>query len=727
MRRSERIALLGAAVALMGLWLLIGTQATLPELTGRARGWSGDFVDYYLPNAEYAGSRFARGELPLWNPHQSAGNPFLASLQVGALYPPNFLHGVLPAQTAFLVLAALHLGLAVVLAGALAASLGAGPWGGALAGIAYASSLQVVGAIWSPPTHYAAAWAPGLLLTVDRVIARATARRTVALAVAIAMSLLSGWPYTFAMSALAAGFYSAVLLADRAVRSRRIPWPTGVALIIGAIAGLMLAAPQMLPAVELVQRSCRALGSLVMAQAVFVDTPHDPSAFLSTLLRDRFNDGVPGALCVPLAMLALLLPGPGRGRVAVLLAVGALALMTSFPGHLPLYSWLRELPLLGDFRFPYKYRLLLTLSLATAAGVGTARLQHLLRRWPQVALAAAVTAPLLLTATAALPVFQRVLPFARNAPVRTSLDRELEDLGVVDPARGFDRVYWTGRTERLREWREIYAVHDLEPLTLARAGQMLTFFETGRPRTVFTPSPDAPRRGDRVVAPVSGLLWMPWDGDRAAILDLFSARLIVSPTAHVWLVDRYRRLSPEGVKPAVFDNPYALPRAYRVRQALPEPPTLVAGLRQLASGRFDLRRFAILDAPPPELRPRLGRRLRGATGEVEILELAPERVVLRTRGDHPAAVVLTDAHYPGWEATLDGSPTPLLRANLMFRAVAVPPGEHEIVMRYRPATLRWGFAIALLAVIGCVGASLRSSREPGVPRAGTGSSASASR
>ena len=103
--------------------------------------------------------------------------------------------------------------------------------------------------------------------------------------------------------------------------------------------------------------------------------------------------------------------------------------------------------------------------------------------------------------------------------------------------------------------------------------------------------------------------------------------------------------------------------------------------------------------------------------------------MLRTRGDEPAAVVLTDAHYPGWEATLDGSPAPLLRANLLFRAVAVPPGEHEIVMRYRPATLRWGFAIALVAVIGCVGVSLRSSREPGAQAAGagTGSSASASR
>ncbi|MDH3214463.1 MAG: hypothetical protein OEM05_18455, partial [Myxococcales bacterium] len=78
MRARERVGLLAAAGATTLLWLITGTQATLPELHGRARGWSGDFVNYYLPNAEYAGSRLAAGELPLWNPHQSAGTPFLA-------------------------------------------------------------------------------------------------------------------------------------------------------------------------------------------------------------------------------------------------------------------------------------------------------------------------------------------------------------------------------------------------------------------------------------------------------------------------------------------------------------------------------------------------------------------------------------------------------------------------------------------------------------------------
>ena len=63
---------------------------------------------------------------------------------------------------------------------------------------------------------------------------------------------------------------------------------------------------------------------------------------------------MPGAISLLLAVLALVLPGPGRGRVATLLGVGVLALATSFPEHAPIYGWLRELPLLGDFRFPYK-------------------------------------------------------------------------------------------------------------------------------------------------------------------------------------------------------------------------------------------------------------------------------------------------------------------------------------------------------------------------------------
>jgi hypothetical protein len=644
-------------------------------------------MNYYLPNAEYAGARLAEGELPLWNPRQGAGIPFLATLQVGALYPPNLLHALLPVQTAFLVLAALHLLLSFALAGALASALGAGALGSAVAGLAYASSLQLVGSIWSPPTQYAAAWAPGVLLAVDRVIARASPRRAVALALVVAMSLLSGWPYTFALAALGAALYGSACLLAGWVHARRLPLRPLAALVLGTLAGLMLAAPQTLPTGELVARSCRALGSLVEAQAVFVDPPHDPSVFFSRLVRRGHNDGVPGAASLVLALLALALPGPGRARVGALLGVGAFALVASFPRQAPVYGWLRELPLLGDFRFPYRYRLLLTLALAIAAGVGTTHLQRALTRWPRAALAAGAAALAVCAVTATLPVFRGVLPFARGVPEVRPLARELEEAGVAVPAGGLDRVYWAGRADKLRHPGDAYAVHDLEPLTLARTAQLLTFFEIGRP-------------------PFYGLVSLPRKGDRAAILDLFSARTIVSEKSLGWLERRYRRASPPDSALAVFENPQALPRAYRVASALPEPQDLTRALRQLASPAFDARRLVLLDRPPRALLARPGSPRPPPSGKVRVALYQPERVVLQTRGDQAAAVVLTDAYFPGWEATLDGAAVALLRANLNFRAVAVPAGEHEIEMRYRPASLRWGAGLALVAAIACAAAAL---------------------
>ena len=88
--------------------------------------------------------------------------------------------------------------------------------------------------------------------------------------------LLVGWPYAFAMTGFAAALYGGGLLIARGVRERRLPWRAVLALVLGVAAGCMLAAPQWLPTSELLARSCRALGSVVEGQAVFVKRPHDP-------------------------------------------------------------------------------------------------------------------------------------------------------------------------------------------------------------------------------------------------------------------------------------------------------------------------------------------------------------------------------------------------------------------------------------------------------------------
>jgi len=46
--------------------------------------------------------------------------------------------------------------------------------------------------------------------------------------------------------------------------------------------------------------------------------------------------------------------------------------------------------------------------------------------------------------------------------------------------------------------------------------------------------------------------------------------------------------------------------------------------------------------------------------------------------------VLNDLWHPWWVATIDRAPAPLLRANVLFRAVRVPPGRHVVRFSFQP-------------------------------------------
>jgi uncharacterized membrane protein YfhO len=64
-------------------------------------------------------------------------------------------------------------------------------------------------------------------------------------------------------------------------------------------------------------------------------------------------------------------------------------------------------------------------------------------------------------------------------------------------------------------------------------------------------------------------------------------------------------------------------------------------------------------------------------------------------------VVVSDAWFPGWRATIDGEPAGILPAYSALRGVIVEAGRHRIEMRYRPGSVVAG---ALLTVVGIVGA-----------------------
>jgi len=83
---------------------------------------------------------FEGGELPLWNPHQYCGYPFVGNGQSALFYPPNWLLWLIPADYFMGLSLALHWFLAGLFTFLLARTLGLRPGAAALAGIVYQCS-----------------------------------------------------------------------------------------------------------------------------------------------------------------------------------------------------------------------------------------------------------------------------------------------------------------------------------------------------------------------------------------------------------------------------------------------------------------------------------------------------------------------------------------------------------------------------------------------------------
>jgi uncharacterized membrane protein YfhO len=71
--------------------------------------------------------------------------------------------------------------------------------------------------------------------------------------------------------------------------------------------------------------------------------------------------------------------------------------------------------------------------------------------------------------------------------------------------------------------------------------------------------------------------------------------------------------------------------------------------------------------------------------------------MIQTQSSTAAFLVLSDAFYPGWQATIDGKPTPIYQTNYIQRGLSVPAGEHLVEYRFEPLSLRYGAGITLLS------------------------------
>ncbi len=152
----------------------------------------------------------------------------------------------------------------------------------------------------------------------------------------------------------------------------------------------------------------------------------------------------------------------------------------------------------------------------------------------------------------------------------------------------------------------------------------------------------------------------------------------------------WRRVLSSDVKIYERDNP---PRAFLVYDVTFQPDTWdgsEAALVTMRDRAFNPLQQAVIHGDGQPLTAEAG------TGRATITTYNDTHVEITVVTDSDAYLILTDAYFPGWTAALDGNPVDLYRADVMFRAVYIPAGEHTLTFDYAPA---WWPALLVIGVV----------------------------
>ncbi len=170
---------------------------------------------------------------------------------------------------------------------------------------------------------------------------------------------------------------------------------------------------------------------------------------------------------------------------------------------------------------------------------------------------------------------------------------------------------------------------------------------------------------------------------RSAFADLLGVRYVVS-SAPVEQIDK--RLAPGDLKllrrtrdAYIYENPRALPRAMFVTSwRLADFATLRE--RGFPAG-FDPRSTLLLESAPDA--PASAEKGKGQP-RVAIQSYANTEVIVEVDAPQAGFIVLNDVWHPWWSATVNNEEADILKANVLFRAVAVEAGKSIVRFSFNP-------------------------------------------
>jgi hypothetical protein len=699
-----------------------------------------DIANLQYPLRYFAGQELRQGRLPLWTPGVYMGYPLQAEGQAGVFSPVNWLlWGLLPIPRALNIGSLLPFVIAAIGTYLLARQLGANAMAAFTAAFGYALSGYFVAHVKHIPIVATACWIPVVLWLVERGIQHST---TAFLGAGLVMGIqwLSGSPqlayYTTGVTTL---YFLGRAWQLREKRSLR----TNIAIFaLAMVLSFGLAAVQLLPTFQLVGFSERAGGVSYEFASQFSYALDNLKTFLYPLAN-----GSPGTgdltvssifwedyAYVGLALLFIgtigglaLLRQPGPARLLFTLMIGAflIVLGPNTPVFRIAYA---VIPGLGFFRFPQRLLAFVLLFLVLLAALALTRLQSRLeaqsrKRRSKIKHGRTYSRVIAIGVfiLVALDLYFYHIPW--NAIVDADVWLAPPETAQVIKEQAGDELYRVFSFDVYNTFRAAYREAkgwrgDLAPYIAQRE-----FLQPSLNLIYGVPAADG------YINLVPDCLTAVWGTEKewglmdsglvdangtllaepgfTKLLSLYNVRFLI--TSQPVQDEALALVGTYAANAHLYENRDVMPRAFAVPSHI-TVDGIDAALDLMRSDSFDPATAVAVQKGSDNATSLAARDVpAGAAAAeewastVDFVNYKPNQVAINAELSRPGWLVLSDTYFPGWEASVNGSPTPISQANGCVRAVPLEAGQSEVVFRYRPRPLYIGALISGISVALLVG------------------------
>lgn len=744
---NRHLVSLGAlgVLALALFWPIPFTEVTIAD---------GDILQQFYPWTEFWTSQFESSRFPLWNPYTYGGSPFLGNLQIAPWYLPGTLLAILSPLRWFGWTMLLHTALAGVFMYFLVFHLTRDQLSSTAMGLAYMGSGFLMTRISDGHVTIlnGLPWVPLILRSFLRWHERPDSIRWILLALFISIQLLGGQPQIPYLTLFLAGLLALRFSWERyreGVKSLLPLLLPEAALLSAAGVAILLSAPAWLPFYELNQLSAIRSSGISFESAAKDSLPwaHIGTFLIPFLYGDPTGNGfwgtstgyheICGFMGIGTLLFALVaLFSPRWPRKWFWAGITLLMLLLALGSNCYLYQGLYLfLPGVRFFRVPARFLLLYSVCLCILGGYGLKfwlwdrEKQPILRLKVLLALAAMV-AIVLLGRLYAMSILER-MPYEH--PFDGPMQTKSGDLrSAVAVGMGF-LLLWILAVMASRSKRIPAGIYGAG-LVILLGFEMVWFAH----RFIEPRSTSAILAAEYPETPAIEFLKTHADGQRILLSDatmgwqyrkkhpeLFPNRLMVhglrtvrgydqtfleSFAAYIYGMqgiedDRYLNVFLN-----VFDPARIHPRllsALAVRYVVTPEPILSKDFRQVFAGPPLIYEYTKAFPRAYILPPDLSIPDRLPEDATAVIPLdTPNRVVIRAELERSGWLVLADNHYPGWVAMAGGEPLKIEKVLGTFRGIRLEAGQYEIVMDFRPASLKRGLAISLSTLVVLIAAWL---------------------